>query len=196
LVFPVLPPSINGLGIYGGFSFEVLDQSGSTVQALAAATDAVIGATRSDPLLRTNPSSFTAYDPQLLVPLDREKAKSLGVPLSQIDDTLQVILGSAYVNDFNFNNRAYRVYVQAAGRFRTRPDGIRQFYVRSDRGGMVALDNLVQVTETTGPQLINHFNLFRSAEITGSAAPGFGAGPAIGGAEKVAKKGMPEGLTH
>ena len=196
LVFPVLPPSINGLGIYGGFSFEVLDQSGSTVQALADATNGMIAATRSDPALRTNPSSFTANDPQLLVTIDREKAKSLGVPLSQIDDTLQVLLGSSYVNDFNFNNRSYRVYVQAAGRFRARPEGIRQFYVRSDRGGMVALDNLVKVTETTGPQLINHFNLFRSAQITGSAAPGYGSGQAIAEMEKLAKKAMPQGFSY
>jgi HAE1 family hydrophobic/amphiphilic exporter-1 len=196
LVFPVLPPSINGLGIYGGFSFEVLDQSGSTVQALADATNGMIAATRSDPALRTNPSSLTANDPQLLVTIDREKAKSLGVPLSQIDDTLQVLLGSSYVNDFNFNNRSYRVYVQAAGRFRARPEGIRQFYVRSDRGGMVALDNLVKVTETTGPQLINHFNLFRSAQITGSAAPGYGSGQAIAEMERLAKKAMPQGFSY
>src|SRR5579862_4047938 len=196
LVFPVLPPSINGLGIYGGFSFEVLDQSGSTVQALADATNGVIGATRTDPMLRTNPSSFTANDPQLLVTIDREKAKSLGVPLSQIDQTLQVLLGSVYVNDFNFNNRAYRVYVQAAGRYRTRPADMRQFYVRSDRGGMVPLDNLVKVTETTGPQLINHFNLFRSAEITGAAAPGYGSGQAIAEMEKVAKKALPQGFSY
>jgi HAE1 family hydrophobic/amphiphilic exporter-1 len=196
LVFPVLPPSINGLGIYGGFSFEVLDQSGSTVQALADATNGMIAASRSDPLLRTNPASFTANDPQLLVTIDREKAKSVGVPLSQIDDTLQVLLGSSYVNDFNFNNRSYRVYVQAAGRFRTRPDAIRQFYVRSDHGSMVALDNLVKITETTGPQLINHFNLFRSAEITGSAAPGYGSGQAIAAMDKLAKKSMPQGFGY
>ncbi|HEV3457758.1 MAG TPA: efflux RND transporter permease subunit, partial [Thermoanaerobaculia bacterium] len=196
LVFPVLPPSINGLGIYGGFSFEVLDQSGTTVQALADATDGMIAATRSDPLVRTNPTNFTANDPQLLVIIDREKAKSLGVPLSQVDDTLQVFLGSSYVNDFNFNNRSYRVYVQAAGRFRNRPGDLRQFYVRSDRGGMVALDNLVKVTETTGPQLINHFNLFRSAQITGSAAPGYGSGQAIAEMEKLAKKAMPQGFSY
>jgi HAE1 family hydrophobic/amphiphilic exporter-1 len=196
LVFPVLPPSINGLGIYGGFSFEVLDQSGTTVQALADATDGMIAATRSDPLVRTNPTNFTANDPQLLVIIDREKAKSLGVPLSQVDDTLQVFLGSSYVNDFNFNNRSYRVYVQAAGRFRNRPGDLRQFYVRSDRGGMVALDNLVKVTETTGPQLINHFNLFRSAQITGSAAPGYGSGQAIAEMERLAKKAMPQGFSY
>ncbi|HYL05568.1 MAG TPA: multidrug efflux RND transporter permease subunit [Thermoanaerobaculia bacterium] len=196
LVIPLLPPSINGLGIYGGFSFEVLDQSGSTVQALADATHGMVGAGNADPRLRSLYSSYTANDPQLLVTIDREKAKSLGVPLSQVDDTLQVFLGSSYVNDFNFNNRSYRVYVQAAGRFRNRPDDIRQYYVRSDRGGMVALDNLVKITETTGPQLINHFNLFRSAQVTGSAAPGFGSGQAIAEMEALAKKTMPQGFSY
>jgi HAE1 family hydrophobic/amphiphilic exporter-1 len=196
LVLPLLPPSINGLGIYGGFSFEVLDQSGSTVQALADATQGMVGAGNADPRLRSLYTSYTANDPQLLVTIDREKAKSLGVPLSQIDDTLQVFLGSSYVNDFNFNNRSYRVYVQAAGRFRTHPGDIRQFYVRSDRGGMVTLDNLVKITETTGPQLINHFNLFRSAEITGNAAPGYGSGQAIAEMEALAKKTMPQGFSY
>jgi HAE1 family hydrophobic/amphiphilic exporter-1 len=196
LVLPVLPPSINGLGIYGGFQLEVLDQAGSTVQALADATQGLIGKGRANPRLQSLYSNYTANDPQLLVSIDREKAKSLGVPLSQIDDTLQVLLGSSYVNDFNFNNRAYRVYVQAAGRFRTRPGDVRQFYVRSDRGGMVALDNLVTITETTGPQLIHHFNLFRSAEITGAAAPGYGSGQAIAEMEGVAKKALPQGFGY
>jgi hydrophobic/amphiphilic exporter-1 (mainly G- bacteria), HAE1 family len=196
LVIPVLPPSINGLGIYGGFQFEVLDQSGSTVQALADATQGLIAKGNADPRLHTLYSSYTANDPQLLVTIDREKAKSLGVPLSQIDDTLQVLLGSEYVNDFNFNNRSYRVYVQAAGRFRARPDDLRQYYVRSDRGGLVALDNLVTLSETTGPQLINHFNLFRSSEITGSAAPGYSSGQAIVEMEALAKKTMPQGFGY
>jgi HAE1 family hydrophobic/amphiphilic exporter-1 len=196
LVLPVLPPSINGLGIYGGFQLEVLDQSGSTVQALADATQALMGAGRADKKLRSLFSTYTANDPQLLVSIDREKAKSLGVPLSQVDDTLQVLLGSSYVNDFNFNNRAYRVYVQAAGRFRTRPGDIRQFYVRSDRGGLVALDNLVTIKETTGPQLINHYNLYRSAEITGAAAPGYGSGQAIAEMDGLSKKALPQGFGY
>jgi HAE1 family hydrophobic/amphiphilic exporter-1 len=196
LVLPVLPPSINGLGIYGGFQFELLDQSGSTVQALADATRGLVMAGNADKRLRSVYSSFTANDPQLLVTIDREKAKSLGVPLSQIDDTLQVFLGSQYVNDFNFNNRSYRVYVQAAGRFRSRPADIGKFYVRSDRGGMVALDNLVKVTEAVGPQLIDHYNLFRSTAITGSPAPGTSSGQAIAEMEATAKKVLPQGFGY
>jgi HAE1 family hydrophobic/amphiphilic exporter-1 len=197
LVLPVLPPSINGLGIYGGFQFEVLDQSGSTVQALAEATQGMVGAANaSTKELHGVYSSFTANDPQLLVTVDREKAKSVGVPLSQIDDSLQILLGSEYVNDFNFNNRSYRVYVQAASQFRARPADIGKYYVRSDRGGMVALDNLVKITETTGPQLINHYNLFRATEITGSPAPGRSSGEAIASMEALAKKSLPQGFSY
>ena len=111
---------------------------------------------------------FTANDPQYLVTIDREKAKSLHVPLSQITDTLGVYMGSAYVNDFDFNNRSYRVYVQADKQFRATAQDMKQFYVRSDSGAMVPLDNLISITQTTTPQVISHYNLFRSAEIDGS----------------------------
>ncbi len=196
IVLPFLPPPINGVGVFGGFQFEVLDQSGSTVQALAGATQGLIGRGNADPRLRGLFSTYTANDPQLLVVIDREKAKSLGVPLGQITSTLQVLLGSEYVNDFNFNNRSYRVYAQAASRFRSRASDIRQYYVRSDRGGMVALDNLVRITETTGPQVISHFNLFRSAEIDGSAAPGVSSGQAIAAMQEQADKALPSGFGY
>src|SRR5213079_651809 len=124
-------------------------------------------------------TSFTANDPQYLVTIDREKAKSLHVPLSQITDTLGVYMGSAYVNDFDFNNRSYRVYVQADKQFRGEPKDMRQFYVRSDTGAMVPLDNLMRVTQTITPQVISHYNLFRSAEIDGASKPGFSSGQAI-----------------
>src|SRR5207302_9583491 len=109
--------------------------------------------------------SFTADDPHYLGTIDREKARSLDVPLSQITGTLGVYMGSAYVNDFDFNSRSYRVYVQADKQFRATAQEIKQFYVRSDSGAMVPLDNLVSVTQTTTPQVISHYNLFRSAEI-------------------------------
>jgi HAE1 family hydrophobic/amphiphilic exporter-1 len=196
LVLPILPPSIQGVGNFGGFQFEVLDQSGSTVQELAHATNDLIAQGNAGKDVRGLYSSFTANDPQLLVTIDREKAKSLAVPLAQITDTLQVLLGSEYVNDFNFNNRSYRVYAQAASRFRARATDIGKYYVRSDRGGMVPLDNLVRVEETTGPQVISHFNLFRSAELTGSAAPGHSSGEAIQAMQKLAAKVLPQGFGY
>jgi hydrophobic/amphiphilic exporter-1 (mainly G- bacteria), HAE1 family len=140
-------------------------------------------------------SSFTANDPQYLVTIDREKAKSLHVPLSQITDTLGVYMGSSYVNDFDFNNRSYRVYVQADKQFRGTAKDMDQFYVRSDPGAMVPLDNLISTTQTTTPQVISHYNLFRSAEIDGSAAPGYSSGQAIAAMEDLAKK-MPQGFSY
>jgi HAE1 family hydrophobic/amphiphilic exporter-1 len=140
-------------------------------------------------------TSFTANDPQYLVSIDREKAKSLQVPFSQITDTLQVYMGSVYVNDFDFNNRSYRVYIQADKRFRAAAKDIRQYYVRSDTGKMVPLDNLVEVQQTENPQVITHYNLFRSAEIDGNAAPGRSSGQGIEDMEALAHKVLPNGMT-
>ena len=140
-------------------------------------------------------TSFTANDPQYLVRIDREKAKSLQVPFSQITDALQVYMGSVYVNDFDFNNRSYRVYVQADEGFRAQAKDIRQYYLRSDTGKMIPLDNVVSIEQTANPQVITHYNLFRSAEIDGNAAPGRSSGQAIEDMEALAGKVLPNGMT-
>jgi HAE1 family hydrophobic/amphiphilic exporter-1 len=194
--FPFLPPAINGIGNFGGFTFEVLDESGHTLQELYNTAQEVAreGNERHD--LAGLFSSFTANDPQFLVTIDRDKARSLQVQLQQITDTLQVYMGSAYVNDFDFNNRAYRVYVQADKQFRSQPRDINNFYVRSDTGMMIPLDNVVRVSETSAPQTISHYNLFRSAEINGAAAPGYSSGQAIIAMDNVAKKVLPIGFNY
>src|SRR2546428_4842749 len=195
LVIPFLPPAVQGLGQFGGFQYELQDQGGHSLQELAKVTQDLSrqGNARKD--LAGVFSSYTANDPQFLVTIDREKAKSLHVPLSQITDTLGVYMGSAYVNDFDFNNRSYRVYVQADKQFRGEPKDMRQFYVRSDTGAMVPLDNLMRVTQTITPQVISHYNLFRSAEIDGAAKPGFSSGEAISAMEEVSKA-LPQGFTY
>ncbi len=124
-------------------------------------------------------TTFTSNDPQLLVTVDREKAKAMGVPFNQITAALNTFMGSSYVNDFDFNNRSYRVYVQADAPYRRNAQDLRQYYVRSDSGQMIPLDNLASITETSGPQVINHYNLFRSAEIDGSPAPGLSSGQGL-----------------
>ncbi len=126
--------------------------------------------------------------------IDRDRARSLGVPLREVTDALQVFIGSQYVNDFDFNNRAYRVYVQADQRFRAQPADLGQLYVRSQSGALVRLDNVVRFTEVTAPQVINHFNLFRSAEISGNAAPGVSSGQAIAEMERIAREVLPPGF--
>jgi HAE1 family hydrophobic/amphiphilic exporter-1 len=196
MVVPFLPPSIQGIGAFGGFQYEVQDEGGHTPGELYQATQAMVkqGNARKD--LSGLFSSFTANDPQFVVTIDREKAKSLQVPLSQISDALQIYMGSVYVNDFDFNNRSYRVYVQADQRFRSQPKDIRSFYVRSDRGNMIPLDNLVSVTETSAPQIISHYNLFRAAEINGSPGHGYSSGQAINTMEELAKKALPVGFSY
>jgi HAE1 family hydrophobic/amphiphilic exporter-1 len=196
IVVPFVPSPIPGLGEFGGFQFEVLDQSGGPIDDLAAATFAIVGAGNQTPSLRGLFSSFTANDPQLHVDIDREKARSLGLPLSEVTTALQVFLGSQYVNDFDFNNRAYRVYVQADRQFRSDPKDLAQYYVRTDQGRMLPLQNVVRVRETTAPQVISHFNLFRSASISGAAAPGVSSGQALREMERLAATTLPEGMGY
>ncbi len=193
LAFP--PPPIQGIGSFGGFQFELQDEGRNKIEDLDRVAHQIVAAGRNPQNGLTGLyTSFTANDPQLLVTIDREKAKSIGVPFSQINDTLGVFMGSAYVNDFEFNNRSYRVYVQADAPFRHTAQDIRQYYVRSSTNQMVPLDDLVTVTDTTGPQTISHYNLFRSAEILGSAAPGLSSSQGLQNMEKLARKNMIQGM--
>src|SRR4029077_7848088 len=195
LVIPFNPPAIQGLGEFGGFQFVLEDQGRNTLQALADTANQLVAQSRTNPDLAGLFSSFTANDPQYLVHLDREKAKSLQVPLNQVTDALQVYMGSVYVNDFDFNSRSCRVYVQADSKYRSQPKDIRQYYLRSDPGRMIPLDNLVTVAPTANAQVISHYNLFRSAEIDGSAAPGHSSGEGIAAMEVLSKKALPQGMT-
>ncbi len=197
-VIPFEPPAVQGLGQFGGFQYELLDQATHTLADLDKTTHDLIRAAggRPDKDLTGLFSTYTANDPQYVVTIDREKAKSLHVQLGQITDTLGVLMGSAYINDFDFNNRSYRVYVQADKQFRSHPQDIGQYYARSDSGSMVPLANLVTVTQTAAPQVINHYNLFRSSEINGSAAPGFSSGQAIDAMQQTSAKVLPQGYTY
>jgi len=197
IVVPFAPPSVNGLGNFGGFQYILQDQGGHTPEQLGQAAFKLIGTANQPGSGITGLfTSYSATDPQFQVSIDRAKAKSLGVGLSQITNTLQVYMASAYVNDFDFNNRAYRVYVQADQRYRMSAQDMRQFYVRSDRGGMVPLEDLVNIEQTTTPPVISHYNLFRSAELDGSAAPGQSSGQAIAKMEELSKKVLPQGFTY
>ncbi len=190
------PPAIQGLGNFGGFSFELQDLGRNTLQDLDRVAHQIIGASRQGGKLVGLYTSYTASDPQLLITIDRVKAKALSVPISQINSALNVYMGSAYVNDFNYNNRSYRVYVQARQSARMTPGDLRKFYVRSDTGQMVTLDNLVTIAQASGPQVISHYNLFRSAEIDGSAAPGYSTGEGLANMEALAKKNMIQGMAY
>jgi HAE1 family hydrophobic/amphiphilic exporter-1 len=196
LVFAFGPPAIQGVGSFGGFQFELEDRGGNTPDALSGVAWGLIGAASQRPDLQRVYTTYTANDPQFLVNIDREQAKRLGVPLNQLADTLQVYMGSAYVNDFDFNNRSYRVYAQADEHFRREPKDIGQFYVRAADGKMFPLANLVNVREVTAPQIITHYNLFRSAEIQGTNAPGYSSGQALAAMEDLAKQNLPLGFGY
>jgi HAE1 family hydrophobic/amphiphilic exporter-1 len=130
------------------------------------------------------------------VTIDRQRALALGLPLSEITSAMQIFLGSQYVNDFEFNNRAYRVYVQAEQQFRSNPQALRQLYARTSSGDMVPLEQVVSTAEVTAPQVISHFNLFRSATINGSAAPGVSSGVALAEMERLADAHLPDGMGY
>jgi hydrophobic/amphiphilic exporter-1 (mainly G- bacteria), HAE1 family len=196
IIVSIAPPSIPGLSRFGGFEFQVLDQTGTDISTLAGGAYAVMGAANQSPLLQGVFTTFTANDPQLLVSIDRQRALAAGLPLSEITTAMQTFLGSFYVNDFQFNNRAYRVYVQADKQFRANPQNIKQMYARSRTGQMVPLDTVVTIKETVAPQVIGHFNLFRSATLNGSGRPGVSSGDALKEMERVATQTLPAGMTY
>jgi len=196
LVIPFLPPSIQGLGQFGGFTYELLDQSGGPIENLEAAAQQVIAQGNQTPGLTALFTQFTANDPQLVVNIDRSQAKSLGMSLGDVTNTMQILMGSAYVNDFDFNGRSYRVYVQADQQFRSNPADISKYQVRTSAGRMTPLSNIVAVREATAPKSISHFNLFRSATINGSAAPGFSSGEALQKMADLSNRVLPQGFSY
>jgi HAE1 family hydrophobic/amphiphilic exporter-1 len=196
IVLPFLPPPIQGVGSTGGFTFEVLDQADNGFVALAdTARELTAEATRSHVVAGIF-SGFTIDDPQLVLTVDREKSKSIGVPISSVNDALTVYMGSRYVNDFDFNNRSYRVYAQAEPLVRGEPRDIGRLYVRSAQDGLLPLENLVRLEPTTAPAVITHFNLFRSIELNGAQAPGVSTGQAIAEMDGAAKKVLGPGMGH
>lgn len=190
------PPAVNGVGAFGGFQFILQDQGKNTLTDLDRVAHQIVGASRQRKDLTGLQTTFSANDPQILVTIDREKAKSLNIPLSQITTTLNVFMGSEYVNDFDYNNRTYRVFVQADQPFRMNAKDLHNFYVRSDSGQMVTLDNLATVVESSGPPVITHYNLFRSVEIDGSAAPGYSSSEGLTAMQDLATQQMMPGMNY
>jgi multidrug efflux pump len=167
-VFP--PPPVQGLGTAGGFKLEVQDRSGAGLTALQAATDALVAGGNQQPGLVGLFTPFSANTPQLYADVDRTKAKKLNVPLTNLFDTLQVYMGSSYVNDFNLLGRTYRVTAQAEGGFRADPEDIARLKTRSATGAMVPLGSLVEIRRTTGSDRVLRYNMYPAAEINGATA--------------------------
>ena len=190
-VFAFLPPAIPGLGTSGGFSLWVQDKSGGSVEFLNQNLQKFLEAARKRPELQNVNSSFRAAVPQVFVDVDRDKALKQGVPVADVYQTLQAFLGGVFVNQFNRFGRQWRVYLQGEGEERTTPDAVGQFYVRNNDGNMVPLSAITTIRRTAGPEYTQRFNLFRAAQVTGAAAPGYSSGQALDALEQVAAQTLP-----
>jgi HAE1 family hydrophobic/amphiphilic exporter-1 len=197
IAFAAEPPAVQGIGTVGGFQFILQDGGRNTFGDIDRIAHTLVnqGNTPGSGLTGMN-TQFTSNDPQLYVVIDREKAKTLGVPFNQISAALGTFMGSTYVNDFDFNNRSYRVYVQADQQYRRTSKDLRQYYVSSNNNNLIPLDNLVTISETSGPQVINHYNLFRSAEIDGSPAPGLSSGQGLETMQRLFDKNKIQGMFY
>ena len=191
-MFP--PPPVNGLGSTGGFKLQIEDRAGLGYQALDQATKAFLGKAYQTPELAGLFSSFQINVPQLYADLDRSKAEQLGVSVTDVFETLQIYLGSLYVNDFNAFGRTYSVRVQADAAFRAQPEDIGQLEVRSRSGQMIPLSALLKVDSATGPERTTRYNGFLAADINGGPAPGFSSGQAQAAVERIAAETLPTGI--
>ena len=176
-VFP--PPAIDGVGVAGGFQMQVQDRGGAGLEALAQVVGEMLHDGEAQSGLASLNSTFRAGVPQLYADIDREKVKSLDIQLSDVFDTLQAFLGSAYVNDFNLFGRTYQVRVQAEPEYRRTPNDVRNLEVRNAKSEMVPLGTVVDIQDSMGPQIILRYNLYPTAVITGEAAQGYSSGQAL-----------------
>ena len=188
------PPPIRGLSSTGGIQFQVQDLGGQDIQTLDRATQEMIRRGNARPDLVGLFTTFRASTPQIYVDIDRTKAKSLGVAISDVASTLQIYMGSLYVNDFNLYGRVYRVFMQADEAARAKAADIGRLYVKNAQGQMIPLSTLVSTRPQVGPQTVDHYNLYRTAPNTASPAPGFSSGQAIDAMESLAREVLPAGM--
>ena len=190
------PPPIIGLGFAGGFEMQIQDTAGLGMEALHNSGKVLQFAGFSDPVLASAISVFNAEVPQLRIDIDRERAKSLDVPLTNIYYTLQASLGGLYVNDFTYFGRTFKVMAQSDQEFRTQVEDVLQLEVRNNNGGMVPLKTLLKVKDAAGPQVVTHFNLFPSTMIMGQPKPGYSSGEAMDRATQICDKQFPAGMKY
>ena len=193
-IFP--PPPVQGLGTIGGFRLQLEDRGNLGYDELYKETMNIINKSHNVPELAGLFTSYTVNVPQVDAAIDREKAKTHGVAVSDIFDNLQIYLGSLYANDFNRFGRTYQVNVQAEQQFRLEPDQIGQLKVRNNKGEMIPLATFIKVSDTSGPDRVMHYNGFITAEINGAAAPGYSSGQAEKAIEKLLKEELPNGMTY
>jgi multidrug efflux pump len=189
-------PPVDGLGSTGGFKLQVQDRRGAGLRALQGGVQTLADAGNRDPRLIGLFTSFSVTQPQLFIDVDEEKAKAQQIKLKDIDDTLQASLGSFYVNDFFFQNRNWQVNIQAAPPFRMKAENIGNLEVRNGKGDRVPLQTLINVRYDSGPAIVNHYNLYPSAEINGNTAPGVSSGQAIAIMDNLGDKELPSTMGY
>jgi multidrug efflux pump len=193
-MFP--PPPVQGIGTIGGFKLQIQDRTGQGYEALDLAAKAFMAKAMTAPELAGLFSSYQINVPQLYADVDRTKARQLGVAVTDVFDTLQIYLGSLYVNDFNRFGRTYSVRVQADAQYRARADDVGQLKVRTNAGAMVPLAALMKVNESAGPERAMRYNGYLSADVNGRAAPGFSSGEAQAAVERIAAETLPKGFSY
>jgi hydrophobic/amphiphilic exporter-1 (mainly G- bacteria), HAE1 family len=195
-VFAFAPPSIQGVGNFGGFQFELEDKGNLGLDVLTRTGYGYMALGNRNPALQSVFTTFRNDSPQLDVDLDRDKASSIGVNIGDLVATMQVFLGSEFVNDFNYQNRSYKVYVQADTPFRSSVSDLDRIYVRSAQQGMIPLTALIKSSSSKSAPIIYHYNLFRSLEINGQTPPGASTGQSIAAMQNIAAKIDPPGMGY
>ena len=196
LVLAFNPPPIFGLGTAGGFEFYIQNRGDGGAKRLSEVTQAFLARANGDPQLAFTQTLWRATVPQLYVDVDREKAKTLAVPVSDVYNTLADSAGNYYVNDFTKSGRAWQVLMSAEPQYRSRPDDIGAIFVRSTKGEMIPLSSLATVTYTSGPDALDRFNNLPAVKLLGSGAPGVSSGEAIARMEEIAREVLPADFSY
>jgi HAE1 family hydrophobic/amphiphilic exporter-1 len=194
-IIAIPPPPVRGLGNAGGFRMQVQERTGAEVGRVLAASLELLGRARQNPNLSGVFTTYSASSPQIYLEIDRQKARILNVPIGNIFETLQVNLGTAYINDFNAFGRVYQVRAQADQRFRVEQRDLNRLRVRSATGALVPLGTIVEVREVAGPDLVQRYNMYTSVPLQGNAAPGVSSGQALQTMEELARATLPQGMS-
>jgi HAE1 family hydrophobic/amphiphilic exporter-1 len=196
IAFSITPPAIPGVGASGGFTFILEDRSGKDIGFLDANLQQFMQAARKRPELTSLTTTFLPTVPQVFVEVDRDKTISQGVALSDLYQTLQAFMGGAFVNYFNRFGRQWRVFIEAEGEQRTRAENVSQFYIKNSRGDMLPLSALTSLKRMAGPEFTQRYNLYRCAQVFGSAAPGYSSGQAMKALEETFAQSMPREMGY
>ncbi|OWK24964.1 hypothetical protein AJ87_16040 [Rhizobium yanglingense] len=194
-IIAIPPPSVRGIGNSGGFKMQLMDLESGDMRRVLALAHQMMGTANQTPGLTGVFTTFSESSPQFFLNIDRDKARMLNVPISNIFDTLSINLGTSYVNDFNAFGRVYQVRAQADQEFRLERDDILALKVRSATGALVPLGTLMEVQDRSGPALVQHYNMYVSVPLQGNPAPGVSTGTALDSMEKIAGSLLPPGTT-